>query len=49
MTNREGVPEYAGVLEVVSPVEIKIKTQTGTVESLELGRLRRGEVCLQKP
>lgn len=49
VADREGRAHYSGVVEVVSPVELKIRTKEGTTESLELSRLRQGEVYLQKP
>jgi len=49
VTDREGKPLYDGVVEVVSPIEVKLKTKTGQSQSLTLSDLRDGQYCLRKP
>ena len=48
--NREGKHLYEGVIEVVSPVEVKVRSKSGGgLESIELAKLREGEMTIFRP
>lgn len=49
VTDKDGKARLSGVVDMVSPVELRVRTKQGVVESFELSKLRAGEVCLQKP
>lgn len=49
VTDEQGKPQYSGVIEMVSPIEVKVQAKQGETKSIEMAKLRDGNLCLVKP